>query len=97
MYDNNSGKFYIQDQGKTKSYNSLSISIDYLPNVFKATAGKSTVFVFSVTNVLGNDQLFGYNYSYNGLHKITNNSTCKNICVYRSLFQFWRGSFSRCN
>jgi hypothetical protein len=27
------------------------------------------VLVFSVTNVLGNDQVFGYNYSYNGLRK----------------------------
>lgn len=88
MYDNNSGKFYIQDEGKTKSYNSLSISIDYLPNVFKATAGKSTVFVFSVTNVLGNNLLFGYNYSYNGLHKLPITPPVKTFVYIGAFFSF---------
>ena len=27
------------------------------------------VLVASVTNVLGSNQVFGYNYSYNGMHK----------------------------
>ena len=88
MYDNNSGKNYIQDQGTTKSYNSLSISIDYLPNVFKTTAGKSTVFVFSVTNVLGNDLLFGYNYSYNGLHKLPITPPVKTFVYIGAFFSF---------
>lgn len=66
MYDNNAGKFAIADQGKTIPYKSLSLSVDYLPSVFKKGAKKNTVFVLSVTNVLGNKQVFGYNYSYNG-------------------------------
>jgi vitamin B12 transporter len=68
-YDNASSKFNIYDQGKTIPYNSLSFSVNYLPNVFKQGARKFTVFVFSVTNVLGSKQVFGYNYSYNGLRK----------------------------
>jgi hypothetical protein len=40
-----------------------------LPNINKPGAGKFTVFVFSITNVLGSKQVFGYNYSYNGMNK----------------------------
>ena len=68
-YDNNAGKFNIYDQGRTINYNSLSFSVNYLPSVFKKDAKQFTVFVFSVTNVLGQNQVFGYNYSYNGLRK----------------------------
>ncbi|MDQ6609834.1 MAG: TonB-dependent receptor, partial [Bacteroidota bacterium] len=68
-YDNNAGKFGIFDQGRTIDYNSLSLSVNYLPNVFTKNARQFTVFVFSVTNVLGTNQIFGYNYSYNGYRK----------------------------
>lgn len=68
-YDNSSSKFSIFDKGRTIPYNSLSFSMNYLPNVFKQGASKFTVFVFSVTNVLGTKQVFGYNYSYNGYRK----------------------------
>ncbi len=68
-YNPADGKFNIYDRGKTIDYNSVSLSINYLPNVFKKGANQFTVFVFSVTNVLGANQVFGYNYSYNGLRK----------------------------
>ena len=68
-YDNNQNKFSIFDQGRTIAYNSLSFSLNYLPNVFKKGANQFTVFVFSITNVLGSKQVYGYNYSYNGLRK----------------------------
>lgn len=62
------GKTDIADHGRTKSYNNLGFSMNYVP-----TLGKSTknfiVLVASVTNVLGADPVFGYNYSYNGLTK----------------------------
>ena len=64
----NTGKFRIADQGKTIPYHNLSFSVNYLPSIGKE-GKKFTVFVFSVTNVLGSDQVFGYNYSYNGLRK----------------------------
>jgi vitamin B12 transporter len=68
-YNSNEGKFDIYDQGKTINYNSVSLSVNYLPNIFKKGANQFTVIVFSVTNVLGTNQVFGYNYSYNGLRK----------------------------
>jgi vitamin B12 transporter len=65
-YDNADAKYKIFDQGKTISYNNLSFSINYLPNVFKKGAAQHSVFVFSVTNVLGSNQVYGYNYSNAG-------------------------------
>jgi hypothetical protein len=68
-YNNVSNKYAIYDQGKTIPYNSLSFSVNYVPNVFKQGIAKYNVFVFSITNVLGSKQVFGYNYSYNGMRK----------------------------
>lgn len=68
-YDNANNKFGIYDQGRTIDYNSLSLSVNYLPNVFKKGGSQFTVLVFSVTNVLGANQVYGYNYSYNGMRK----------------------------
>lgn len=69
QYDYSNSKYALYDQGKTIPYNSISLSVNYLPNVFKQSASRFTVFVFSVNNVLGNKQVFGYTYSYNGLRK----------------------------
>ncbi|HYH16468.1 MAG TPA: TonB-dependent receptor, partial [Flavisolibacter sp.] len=68
-YDNTANKFSIKDQGRTIDYNSLSLSVNYLPNVFKQGGGKFTVFVFSITNVLNSNQVYGYKYSYTGHRK----------------------------
>jgi vitamin B12 transporter len=68
-YNNSNNKYSIYDQGRTKDFNSVSLSVNYLPNIFKKGANQFTVFVFSVTNVLGSNQVYGYNYSYNGLRK----------------------------
>jgi vitamin B12 transporter len=65
----NSNKFVVADQGKTINYNSMSFSVNYLPNINNPKAKKFTVWVFSVTNVLNNNQIYNYNYSFNGLHK----------------------------
>ena len=67
--DNATGKFIIADQGKTIPYHSMSISVNYLPSIGKENAKRFTVFVFSINNVLGSNQVFGYNYSYNGSRK----------------------------
>jgi len=68
-FDNATSKFNIADQGETINYNSMSVSVNYLPNIFKKGAGKYSVFVFSVTNVLNSQQVFGYRYSYNNIRK----------------------------
>jgi hypothetical protein len=65
-YDNNNGKYKIYDEGRTRGFNSMSFSLNYLPNIGKTGASKFTVFVFSITNVLGANNIFTYNYSYDG-------------------------------
>lgn len=66
---NGSTKFVIADQGKTIDYHNLSFSVNYLPSVGKTNPKVFTVWVLSVTNVLGSKQVYNYNYSYNGLRK----------------------------
>jgi hypothetical protein len=68
-YSNSANKYQIADQGKTIAYQNASFSVNYLPNIGSKSAKRFTVFVFSITNVFGNNQVFGYNYSYNGLRK----------------------------
>jgi vitamin B12 transporter len=68
-YSNSAGKYQIADQGKTISYNNLSFSVNYLPTIGNTKTKNFVVWVFSVNNVLGSNQVFGYNYSYNGLRK----------------------------
>jgi hypothetical protein len=63
------GKYTIADHGKTIDYHSMSFSVNYLPNIGKANAKKFIVWVFSINNVLGSNQVFGYNYSADGTHK----------------------------
>ena len=68
-YNAGQSKFVIAEQGKTIAYNNLSLSVNYLPSIGKKNTKKFIVWVFSVNNVLGNDQVFGYNYSFNGSRK----------------------------
>ncbi len=69
QYDASVSKFTFTDQGKTIPYSSLSLSVNYLPSISKPNAKTFTVLVFSINNVLGSKQIFGYQYSYNGLRK----------------------------
>jgi hypothetical protein len=61
----NGSKYEIADQGKTISYNNLGFSMNYLKSFGKAYG----VFVLSVTNLLNQNQIYGYNYSHDGLRK----------------------------
>jgi len=65
----NAGKYFLQDQGKTKPYNALNFSAEWVPSVGKPNAKTFIVLFASVTNVLGYNAVYGYNYSYNGLYK----------------------------
>jgi hypothetical protein len=47
----------------------MSFSVNYLPNIGNQTAKKFVVWVFSINNVIGNNQVFGYNYSADGTRK----------------------------
>jgi vitamin B12 transporter len=70
VYDNNQSKFNIIENGRTKDYNNLSLSINYLPSIGKTNAKAFSVFVFSVTNVLGFNNVYNYNFSVNGQNKV---------------------------
>ncbi|QEC67647.1 TonB-dependent receptor [Panacibacter ginsenosidivorans] len=72
MYNNDNGtsKFSIADQGKTKDYHNLGFSMNYVPSVGKTNSKVFWVIVASVTNVLGYDAVYGYNYSQDGTNKV---------------------------
>jgi vitamin B12 transporter len=69
-YDNSTNSYKIFDEGHTNDYNDLSISINYLPAIGKANAKSFTVFVLSLTNVLGANKVYTYNYSANNQNKV---------------------------
>ena len=62
-------KYYIAAQGKTKSYNNLSFSAEWVPSVGKEKAKSFIVLFVSANNILGANNVYGYNYSYNGLSR----------------------------
>ena len=65
-FQNNGSGFKIKDEGKTIPFNSLSFSLNYLPHLGNQKAKSFIVWVASITNVLNQNQVFGYNYSYDG-------------------------------
>lgn len=69
VYNPAGNKFQIEDQGKTKSFHNLGFSMNYVPSIGNPNAKTFWVLVASVTNVLGYNPVFGYNYSQNGLNK----------------------------
>ena len=62
----NTGKYFTKDQGKTKDYNSLGFSAEYVPSIGKKNAKTFIVLFASVNNVLGYNAVYGYNYPYAG-------------------------------
>jgi len=68
-YDNTQGKYVISDAGKTINYNSMSFSVNYLPNIGKKNPKTFAVWVLGINNVLGQKQIFTYNYSNDGSRK----------------------------
>ena len=62
-------KYAITDAGKTINYNSMSFSVNYLPGLGKKNPKSFAVWVLGVTNVLGQNQVYNYNYSADGSRK----------------------------
>ncbi len=62
-YDNNLGRNVIADQGRTINFNNVGFSLNYLPNLGKKDKKAFIVYVLSVSNVLGQKQVFNYNYA----------------------------------
>ncbi|MBC7868088.1 MAG: TonB-dependent receptor [Gloeobacteraceae cyanobacterium ES-bin-316] len=61
-YDNVQDKYVVADAGRTISYNNLGFSVNYLPNLGKQNKKAFIVWVLSVSNVLGQTQVFNYSY-----------------------------------
>ena len=69
QYDYVNNKYFLADQGKTKAYNTLGLSTYYVPSVGKKNAKTNTVLFASVTNSLGYNLVYSYNYSFNGANR----------------------------
>ena len=70
VYNHDQNKYNMLESGRTKDYNNLSFSVNFLPSIGKTNARAFSVFVFSVTNVLGFDNVYNYNFSVNGQNKV---------------------------
>lgn len=70
VYDYTQNKYNLTSKGRTKDYNNLSFSVNFLPSIGKINARAFSVFIFSVTNILGFNNVYTYNFSVNGLNKI---------------------------
>ncbi len=75
-YNNTLSKYEITNEGRTINYNSMSFSVNYLPNLGKTNKKTFAVWVLGINNVLGQQQIFNYNFSNDGSRKeaITNPS-----------------------
>lgn len=61
----------IRNEGRLKDYNALNLSFNYLPNLGKKDAKAFTIFVLSISNVLGSKNVYGYNFSQDGSRSST--------------------------
>ncbi|AZI21774.1 TonB-dependent receptor [Chryseobacterium taklimakanense] len=61
------GDNIIRHEGRLKDYNALNFSLNYLPNLGKKDSKAFTVLVLSISNILGNKNVYGYNFSNDGL------------------------------
>ncbi|MDF2188065.1 TonB-dependent receptor [Paraflavitalea sp. CAU 1676] len=65
------GTAYVFDQGTTNQYAALNLSFAYLFTMFKGWKNKDFSGIgFGMNNVFGRQQVFGYNYSFDGLTKL---------------------------
>ena len=68
-YDGTLNKSVFTDRGTTINYNSCSFSINYLPTIGKKATKNFAVWVLGINNVLGQKQVYTYNYSTDGNRK----------------------------
>jgi hypothetical protein len=65
----NQGEYKFSDRGMSPDYHNVSVSVNFLPSVGKQDAKVFAVYVLSVSNVFGFNQVYNYQYSYNGYRK----------------------------
>jgi vitamin B12 transporter len=69
-FDAAQNKNVFTDLGKTINYNNCSFSINYLPKLGSKNTKNFAVWVVSLSNVFGQNQIFNYNFSNDGKTKI---------------------------
>lgn len=69
QFDPNTSKTFFADQGRIPAYHNMSFSLNYLPAIGKQNAKMFPVYVLSISNVFNFKQVYGYNYSTNGMRK----------------------------
>ena len=62
----NNGENILRNQGKLKDFSGLNFSVNFVPIVGKKDSKSFTVFVLSINNILGNKNVYGFNYSADG-------------------------------
>src|SRR5690242_8590368 len=85
VFDSTKSNYNILEQGRTKNYNNLSFSVNYLPTVLKPKAKAFSVIVLSVTNILGFNNIYSYNFSVNGQNKMAVSPPAKRF-IYLGYF-----------
>jgi len=65
-FENGKAINYTRNEGRLKDYNALNLSFNYIPSIGKKDAKAFTVFVLSISNVLGSKNVYGYNFSVDG-------------------------------
>ena len=68
-FDGGNVKYYFADKGMVQDYHNVSIALNYLPSIGKQNSRTFAVYVLSVSNAFNIKQVYGYQYSYNGLRK----------------------------
>lgn len=69
LYDNGQQQFKFTDRGRVPDFHNVSVSVNYIPSIGKTNAKSFVVYVVSVNNILDTKQIYGYQYSYNGMRK----------------------------
>lgn len=69
QYDANTSKTFFADRGRIPDYHNMSFALNYLPTIGKQNAKMFPVYVLSISNVFNFKQVYGYNYSANGMRR----------------------------
>lgn len=62
-------QYKFTDRGQVPAYHNVSFAINYLPKIGKENAKSFAVYVLQVSNIFNIRQVYGYQYSYNGIRK----------------------------
>lgn len=61
------GTTILKNSGQVKDYHAVNFSMNYIPSIGKKEAKSFSVFILSINNILGTKNVFGYNFSSDGM------------------------------